>query len=47
MDIQVDIVSAEQEIWSGFARMLFAPGEMGELGILPQTLGPADTFKTR
>lgn len=36
MDIQVDIVSAEQEIWSGFARMVFAPGEMGELGILPR-----------
>ncbi|MFW2371709.1 MAG: F0F1 ATP synthase subunit epsilon [Gammaproteobacteria bacterium] len=36
MDIQVDIVSAEQEIWSGYARMVFAPGEMGELGILPR-----------
>lgn len=36
MDIQVEIVSAEQEIWSGFARMVFAPGEKGELGILPR-----------
>lgn len=36
MDIQVDIVSAEQEIWTGFAKMVYAPGEMGELGILPR-----------
>lgn len=36
MEIEVDIVSAEQEIWSGFAKMVFAPGEMGELGILPR-----------
>lgn len=36
MDIQVEIVSAEQEIWSGLASMVFAPGEMGELGILPR-----------
>lgn len=33
--IQVDIVSAEQEIWSGAGTMVFAPGEMGELGIAP------------
>ncbi|MCW8956096.1 MAG: F0F1 ATP synthase subunit epsilon [Gammaproteobacteria bacterium] len=36
MEIQVEIVSAEQEIWSGFASMVFAPGVMGELGILPR-----------
>lgn len=36
MDIEVDIVSAEREIWSGYAKMVFAPGEMGELGILPR-----------
>ncbi len=33
--IQVEIVSAEQEIWSGEGSMVFAPGEMGELGIAP------------
>ena len=31
----VDIVSAEQAIFSGEATMLVAPGEAGELGILP------------
>ena len=33
--IQVDIVSAEGAIFSGLARMLIAPGVMGEVGILP------------
>ncbi len=32
----VDIVSAEQAIFSGEATMLIAPGEAGELGILPE-----------
>jgi F-type H+-transporting ATPase subunit epsilon len=32
----VDIVSAEQQIFSGDAEMLVAPGEAGELGILPE-----------
>ena len=32
----VDIVSAEREIFSGDAEMLFAPAEMGELGITPR-----------
>jgi len=36
MTINVDIVSAEQEIWSGPVNMVFAPGVMGELGILPK-----------
>ncbi len=36
MEIQVEIVSAEREIWSGNARMVFAPGELGELGIWPR-----------
>ena len=31
--IHVDIVSAEEEIWSGEGTMVFAPGELGELGI--------------
>lgn len=36
MTIHLDIVSAEKEIWSGSATMVFAPGEMGELGIAPR-----------
>jgi len=36
MTIHVDIVSAESEIFSGTAEMVFAPGVMGELGILPR-----------
>jgi F-type H+-transporting ATPase subunit epsilon len=32
----VDIVSAEQAIFSGEAEMVIAPGEGGELGILPE-----------
>ncbi len=34
--IQVDIVSAEGEIFSGPARMVFVPASQGELGILPR-----------
>ena len=34
--LQVDIVSAEQEIYSGKAQRVIAPGESGELGILPE-----------
>ncbi len=33
--IHVDIVSAELEIFSGLAEMLFAPAELGEVGIAP------------
>lgn len=36
MTTHVDIVSAEKEIWSGQATMVFAPGVMGELGIAPR-----------
>ena len=36
MTTHVDIVSAESEIWSGEATMVFAPGVMGELGIAPR-----------
>jgi F-type H+-transporting ATPase subunit epsilon len=36
MTVHVDIVSAEAEIFSGPATMVFAPGVMGELGILPR-----------
>ena len=33
--IRVDIVSAEGEIYSGEASMVFAPATMGEMGIAP------------
>jgi len=36
MTIHVDIVSAEEEIYSGLAEMVFAPGILGELGIAPR-----------
>ncbi len=36
MTIQVDIVSAEKAIYSGTANMVFAPAEMGEVGIAPR-----------
>ena len=34
--IQVDIVSAEEQIYSGEAHMVFAPAIMGEVGIAPR-----------
>jgi len=34
--INVDIVSAEGEIYSGEAGMVFAPAKMGEVGIAPR-----------
>ena len=36
MTMHVDIVSAEAEIFSGTATMVFAPAEMGEVGISPR-----------
>jgi F-type H+-transporting ATPase subunit epsilon len=36
MKLQVDIVSAEGHIHSGEATMVFAPAEMGEVGIAPR-----------
>lgn len=34
--IRVDIVSAEGEIFSGEAAMVFAPAQLGEIGIAPR-----------
>ncbi|MBC7717300.1 MAG: F0F1 ATP synthase subunit epsilon [Pseudorhodobacter sp.] len=34
--IQVDVVSAEESIFSGVAKFVALPGEMGELGIYPR-----------
>jgi F-type H+-transporting ATPase subunit epsilon len=36
MTIHVDIVSTNKEIFSGPAEMVSAPGELGDLGILPR-----------
>ena len=36
MTLHVDVVSAEAEIFSGTATMVFAPAEMGEVGIAPR-----------
>jgi F-type H+-transporting ATPase subunit epsilon len=36
MTLHVDIVSAEKELFSGTVEMVTAPGELGELGILPR-----------
>jgi F-type H+-transporting ATPase subunit epsilon len=36
MAIQVNIVSAEGEIYAGKAKMVFAPARMGEIGIAPR-----------
>ena len=36
MTIHVDIVSAENEIYSGRAEMVFAPLVTGEVGVLPR-----------
>ena len=36
MTTHIDIVSAESEIFSGAATMVYAPAEMGEVGIAPR-----------
>ncbi|CAG7603998.1 F0F1 ATP synthase subunit epsilon [Candidatus Vallotia tarda] len=33
--IKVDVVNTEESIFSGYARFISLPGELGELGILP------------
>jgi F-type H+-transporting ATPase subunit epsilon len=43
--IDVDIVSAEGEIHSGVARMVFAPAKMGEVGIAPRHAPLLTTLK--
>lgn len=48
LTIHVDIVSAESEIFSGLAEMVFAPAMLGEVGIAPRhapmvtTLAPGE-----
>ena len=36
MTIHVDVVSAEQEIFSGLAEVVVVPAQMGEVGIYPR-----------
>lgn len=36
MTMHVDVVSAEESIFSGLAEVIVVPGEMGELGIYPR-----------
>ena len=43
--IHVDIVSAEGEIFSGEAAVVFAPGSQGELGIYPRHAPLLTTLK--
>jgi F-type H+-transporting ATPase subunit epsilon len=43
--IHVDIVSAEGEMFSGEASMVFAPGSLGELGIAPRHAPLLTTLK--
>ena len=45
MPIHVDIVSAEGEIFSGTADMVFAPARMGEIGIAPRHAPLLTTLK--
>jgi F-type H+-transporting ATPase subunit epsilon len=36
MTVHVDVVSAEESLFSGLAEVVVVPGEMGELGIYPR-----------
>ena len=36
MTIHIDVVSAEQEIFSGLAEVVIVPAQMGEVGIYPR-----------
>ncbi len=36
MSVHVDVVSAEESIFSGLAEMVVVPGDQGELGIYPR-----------
>ena len=45
MTMHVNIVSAEQEIYSGTVTQVFAPAEMGEVGIMPRHAPMLSTLK--
>jgi F-type H+-transporting ATPase subunit epsilon len=45
MTMHVNIVSAEQEIYSGTVTQVFAPAEMGEVGVMPRHSPMLSTLK--
>jgi len=45
MTMKLNIVSAEKEIFSNLAEMVIVPGEMGDLGIMPQHSQLLSTLK--
>jgi len=45
MTMHVNIVSAEQEIYSGTVTQVFAPAEMGEVGVMPRHAPMMSTLK--
>ncbi len=45
MTMHVNIVSAESEIFSGTVTQVFAPAEMGEVGVLPRHAPMLSTLK--
>lgn len=45
MTMQLNIVSAEKEIFSNLAEMVIVPGSMGDLGIMPQHSQLLSTLK--
>lgn len=45
MTMHVDIVSAEKEIYSGTVTQVFAPAEMGEVGVMPRHAPMLSTLK--
>ena len=45
MTMHVNIVSAESEIYSGTVIQVFAPAEMGEVGVLPRHAPMLSTLK--
>lgn len=45
MTMHVDIVSAEKEIYSGTVTQVFAPAELGEVGIMPRHAPMLSTLK--
>ncbi len=45
MTMHVNIVSAEKEIYSGTVTQVFAPAEMGEVGVMPRHAPMLSTLK--
>lgn len=45
MTMHVDIVSAEKEIYSGTVTQVYAPAELGEVGVMPRHAPMLSTLK--